>query len=161
MVKVPEGTGGYLAQPVPNEAGKGPWIAGRARSGCPCACRPRIASSACTTGITVLHSLLIDYLKPLDGVTEVALCGNGFTAPRSPHGPFLYADHATLARAANDLQHLFRVHGPRPGEQLQVPSAESPITSSRVGWVKPDTEAERRGLAARIDVTPGARRCFG
>lgn len=61
--------------------------------------------------------------------------------------PFLYADHATLVRAANDLQHLFRVHGPRPGEQLRVPSAEGPITSSRVGWVKPDTEAERRGLA--------------
>jgi L-ascorbate metabolism protein UlaG (beta-lactamase superfamily) len=93
-----------------------------------------------TTGITVLHSLLIDYLKPLDGVTEVALCGNGFTAPRSPHGTFLYADHATLARAANDLQHLFRVHGPRPGEQLQVPSAESSITSSRVGWVRNQTQ---------------------
>lgn len=100
-----------------------------------------------TTGITILHSLLIDYLRPLDGVAEVVLCGNGFTAPRSPHGPFLYADHAALATAANDLQHLFRVHGPRPGECLRVPSGDGPITSSRVPWVQPDTEAERRGLA--------------
>ncbi|MGP8298150.1 MBL fold metallo-hydrolase [Streptomyces inhibens] len=39
------------------------------------------------TGIEILNGLLIDYLQPLDGVREVALCGNGFTAPRSPHAP--------------------------------------------------------------------------
>jgi hypothetical protein len=53
-----------------------------------------------------------------------------------------------------DLQHLFRVHGSRPGEQLRVPSAEGPITSSRVGWVKPDTEAERHGLAQSAHELP-------
>ncbi|MGH3422814.1 MAG: hypothetical protein ACRDOD_24845, partial [Streptosporangiaceae bacterium] len=100
-----------------------------------------------TTGIQVLNSLLIDYLKPLDGVSEVALCGNGFTAPRSPHGPFLYADHAALAALANDLQHIFRVHGPRPGDQLRVPAIEGPVTRSQVSWVELDTDAEQRGLA--------------
>lgn len=100
-----------------------------------------------TTGIQVLHSLLIDYLMPLDGVSEVALCGNGFTAPRSPHGPFLYADHAALARQANDLQHLFRVHGPRPGDQLRVPAVDGPVSTARVSWVELDEVAEQRGLA--------------
>ena len=38
------------------------------------------------TGLEILHGLLIDYLRPLDGVAEVALCGSGFTAPRSPSG---------------------------------------------------------------------------
>jgi hypothetical protein len=100
-----------------------------------------------TTGITILNSLLIDYLLPLEGVSEVALCGNGFTAPRSPHGPFLYADHAGLASTANELQHLFRVHGPRPGEQLHLPAPSGRVTSSPVSWVRPDSEAEQRGLA--------------
>lgn len=100
-----------------------------------------------TSGIEVLHSLLIDYLAPLDGVSEVALCGNGFTAPRSPHGPFLYADHAELARLANGLQHLFPVHGPRPGDQLRVPAVDGPVTTTRVPWVELDTAAEQRGQA--------------
>ncbi|MGH3771448.1 MAG: MBL fold metallo-hydrolase [Pseudonocardiaceae bacterium] len=99
-----------------------------------------------TTGVEVLHSLLIDYLAPLAGVSEVALCGNGFIAPRSPHGPFLYADHAALARMANDLQHVFRVHGPSPGDQLRVPAVDGPVTRSRVPWVELDTDAEQAGL---------------
>ncbi|MCC2275971.1 MBL fold metallo-hydrolase [Streptomyces sp. ET3-23] len=99
------------------------------------------------TGLEILNSLLIDYLRPLDGVRDVALCGNGFTAPRSPHGPFLYADHQALAEAANALQHLFRVHGPRPGDRLTVPRDGSEIAVSRAGWVTIDTEAEQRLLA--------------
>ena len=99
------------------------------------------------TGIEILHNLLIGYLAPLDGVKDVALCGNGFTAPRSPHGPFLYSDHAALANAANQLQHLFRVHGPRPGDRLTVPADSGPITTSRVSWVTPDPIAEERALA--------------
>ncbi len=100
-----------------------------------------------TTGIQALHTLLIDYLEPLDGVPDVALCGNGFTAPRSPHGPFLYADHRALAEYANALQHLFRVHGPRPGDQLVIPD-RGPITTRAAGWVTLDTAAERAGLDA-------------
>lgn len=98
------------------------------------------------TGIEILYGLLIDYCKPLGGVTDVALCGNGFTAPRSPHGPFLYADHPALAQAANALQHLFRVHGPRPGDRLTVPHVAGSITTSRVTWVQPDQSAEERAL---------------
>ncbi|MEU3299796.1 MBL fold metallo-hydrolase [Streptomyces sp. NPDC006678] len=98
------------------------------------------------TGIEILNGLLIDYCKPLDGVSDVALCGNGFTAPRSPHGPFLYADHAALAEAANALQHLFRVHGPRPGDRLTVPHGTGPVTTSRAGWVHIDQAAEARAL---------------
>ncbi|MCQ4045785.1 MBL fold metallo-hydrolase [Streptantibioticus rubrisoli] len=100
------------------------------------------------TGVQVLNGLLIDYLRPLDGVADVALCGNGFTAPRSPHGPFLYADHAALAQAANTLQHLFRVHGPRPGDQLTLPGDRTAITSSRAPWVTIDTAEEKRACAA-------------
>lgn len=100
-----------------------------------------------TTGIQALHTLLIDYLEPLDGVSEVALCGNGFTAPRSPHGPFLYADHHALAEHANALQHLFRVHGPRPGDQLILP-AQGPVTTGTADWVTLDTTAEQVGLDA-------------
>ncbi|KUN02053.1 hypothetical protein AQI95_28645 [Streptomyces yokosukanensis] len=96
------------------------------------------------TGISILNGLLIDYCKPLDGVADVALCGNGFTAPRSPHGPFLYADHAALADAANALQHLFRVHGPRPGDRLTVSRGAGPITTSRAAWVQLDQAAEAR-----------------
>ncbi len=99
------------------------------------------------TGIEILHSLLIDYLAPLGDVPDVALCGNGFTAPRSPHGPFLYADHAALAETANTLQHLFQVYGPRPGYCLTVPAGDAPISVSSVSWVTPDTEKELQALA--------------
>lgn len=99
------------------------------------------------TGIEILNGLLVDYLGPLDGVREVALCGNGFTAPRSPHGPFLYSDHRALAEAANTLQHLFRVHGPRPGDRLTVPADGGEITSSRAEWVALDAAAEAEALA--------------
>ncbi|MEU1628733.1 MBL fold metallo-hydrolase [Streptomyces sp. NPDC020096] len=99
------------------------------------------------TGLEILNGLLIDYLKPLDGVREVALCGNGFTAPRSPHGPFLYADHAALAQAANAMQHLFHVHGPRPGDCLTVPRNGKAITASQVPWVEIDTATEDRAVA--------------
>jgi hypothetical protein len=75
----------------------------------------------------------------------VALCGNGFTAPRSPHGPFLYADHPALAAAANSLQHLFTVHGPRPGDRLTVPTNADPVTVDEVGWVHRDPVAEQAG----------------
>ncbi|MDI3390032.1 MBL fold metallo-hydrolase [Streptomyces sp. B-S-A8] len=101
------------------------------------------------TGLEILHGLLIDYLRPLDGVRDVALCGNGFTAPRSPHGPFLYADHAALAQAANALQHLFHVHGPRPGERLTVPHDGGDITTSGAEWVHLDTQAEAAALAVQ------------
>ncbi|MFE5710139.1 MBL fold metallo-hydrolase [Streptomyces sp. NPDC056501] len=116
-----------------------------------------------TTGVQILNGLLIDYLKPLDGVRDVALCGNGFTAPRSPHGPFLYADHQALAATANELQHLFRVHGPRPGDRLTVPAGDGPLTTSRVPWVTPDPVVEKTALASlasfldspqRIEPTP-------
>lgn len=100
-----------------------------------------------TTGLGILHGLLIDYLAPLDGVPEVALCGNGFTAPRSPHGPFLYADHRALAEQANALQHLFGVHGPRPGDRLTLPAAGGPVTTTAVEWVSIDRAAEKAALA--------------
>ncbi|MFF4948630.1 hypothetical protein [Streptomyces chattanoogensis] len=67
--------------------------------------------------------------------------------PRSPNGPFLYADHAALAKAANALQHLFKVHGSRPGERLTVPIGPGTITSSRSEWVHPNQSAEARALA--------------
>ncbi|MGE6736912.1 hypothetical protein, partial [Streptomyces sp. NPDC059900] len=98
------------------------------------------------TGIEILSGLLIDYLKPLDGVADAALCGNGFTAPRSPHGPFLYADHVALAQSANVLQHLFKVHGPRPGTRLTVPRDGGAITTSGADWVRIDARTEARAL---------------
>ncbi|MFD4634855.1 MBL fold metallo-hydrolase [Streptomyces sp. NPDC058284] len=103
------------------------------------------------TGIEILNGLLIDYLKPLDGVRDVALCGNGFTAPRSPHGPFLYADHTALAATANSLQHLFRVHGPRPGERLTVPYDDGALSSSGAEWVRIDAGSEASALAKQRD----------
>ena len=100
-----------------------------------------------TTGIEILHGLLINYLEPLGAFPEVALCGNGFTTPMSPHGPLMYADHRDLARAANRLQHLFYVHGPRPGDQLILPANGGSVTTDYVQWVNLDHDAERRGRA--------------
>lgn len=94
-----------------------------------------------STGLYVLHSLLLGYLAPLTGVRQVALCGNGFTAPLAPHGPFLYGDHRALAEHANALQHLFTVHGPRPGDILTLTS-DGEVTCSTASWITPDLEAE-------------------
>jgi glyoxylase-like metal-dependent hydrolase (beta-lactamase superfamily II) len=99
------------------------------------------------SGLRVLQELLLDYLEPLDSVADVALCGNGFLPAHTPHGPYLYADHPAMAAAANSLQHLFRVHGPRPGDRLTVP-ADAPITSDRVSWVAIDERFEAEQLAA-------------
>lgn len=99
------------------------------------------------SGLQVLNELLLDYLEPLPGIADVALCGNGFLPANTPHGPYLYADHQEMARAANVLQHLFTAHGPRPGDQLTVP-AEGPVTSKRVDWVRIDEEFEAEQLAA-------------
>ncbi|MFC8710337.1 MULTISPECIES: MBL fold metallo-hydrolase [unclassified Streptomyces] len=99
------------------------------------------------SGLRVLNELLLDYLEPLPGVADVALCGNGFLPANTPHGPYLYADHPAMAAAANSLQHLFRVHGPRPGDRLTVP-ADGPVTTDRVGWVTTDEEFEAEQLAA-------------
>ncbi|MFJ4905535.1 MBL fold metallo-hydrolase [Streptomyces sp. NPDC093249] len=99
------------------------------------------------TGLSVLNQLLLDVLAPLDGIADVALCGNGFLPPASPHGPFLYSDHPKTAEAANGLQHLFHVHGPRPGERLTVPgSPAEKVTSDRVGWVRIDDDFEYETL---------------
>lgn len=99
------------------------------------------------SGLRVLNELLLDYLGRLDGIADVALCGNGFLPVNTPHGPYLYADHPAMAAAANSLQHLFRVHGPRPGDRLTVPAA-GPVTTSPVDWVRIDTEFEAQQLAA-------------
>ncbi|MFD3334608.1 MBL fold metallo-hydrolase [Streptomyces sp. NPDC058700] len=99
------------------------------------------------SGLHVLNELLLAYLRPLDGLTDVALCGNGFLPAHSPHGPYLYADHPAMAALANASQDLFRVHGPRPGDRLTVP-AEGPVTRDRVGWVTIDEEFEAEQLAA-------------
>ncbi|MFF0629895.1 MBL fold metallo-hydrolase [Streptomyces sp. NPDC004296] len=99
------------------------------------------------SGLRVLNDLLLDYLEPLDSVADVALCGNGFLPKGTPHGPYLYADHPAMATAANSLQHLFRVHGPRPGDRLTVP-ATGPIATDRVEWVVIDEQYEARQLAA-------------
>lgn len=101
------------------------------------------------TGLSVLNQLLLDILDPLDGIKDVALCGNGFLPPGSPHGPFLYSDHPAMATAANGLQHLFHVHGPRPGERLTVPaSAAEKVTCDQVGWVRIDEQHEYDSLIA-------------
>ncbi|WP_026058018.1 MBL fold metallo-hydrolase [Streptomyces sp. SS] len=99
------------------------------------------------SGLRVMNDLLLDYLQPLDGLTDVALCGNGFLPANSPHGPYLYADHPAMAATANASQDLFTVHGPRPGDRLTVP-ADGPVTSDRVGWVTIDTDFEATQLAA-------------
>jgi hypothetical protein len=99
------------------------------------------------SGLRVLNELLLDYLEPLDGIADVALCGNGFLPANTPHGPYLYADHPAMAAAANSLQHLFRVHGPRPGDRLTVPAA-GPVTTDRVDWVAIDAAFEAEQLAA-------------
>ncbi|MFI5756658.1 MBL fold metallo-hydrolase [Streptomyces sp. NPDC051569] len=101
------------------------------------------------TGLSVLNQLLLDVLAPLDGIKDVALCGNGFLPPASRHGPFLYSDHPAMAAAANGLQNLFHVHGPRPGERLMVP--ESPaekVTSDQVSWVRIDEQFEYESLVS-------------
>lgn len=108
------------------------------------------------TGLHVLHSLLEVYLAPLTGVPHVALCGNGFTAPLAPHGPFLYGDHRALAEHANALQHVFTVHGPRPGDVLTL-AADGTVTHSTASWITPDLEAETAltdKLAAFLDDGP-------
>ncbi|MFJ3713241.1 MULTISPECIES: MBL fold metallo-hydrolase [unclassified Streptomyces] len=99
------------------------------------------------TGLSVLNQLLLEVLAPLDGVADVALCGNGFLPPGSPHGPFLYSDHPKMATAANGLQSLFHVHGPRPGERLTVPASPAEkVTSDQVGWVRIDNDVEYEAL---------------
>ncbi|MFD3424248.1 MBL fold metallo-hydrolase [Streptomyces decoyicus] len=100
------------------------------------------------SGLKVLNELLLDYLEPLPGVEDVALCGNGFLPANSPHGPYLYANHPAMAQAANALQHLFTVHGPRPGDQLTVPADGGPVTRARVDWVHIDDRFEAEQLAA-------------
>lgn len=101
------------------------------------------------TGLSVLHQLLLEVLAPLDGVADVVLCGNGFVPPASPHGPFLYSDHVEMAATANQLQHLFTVHGPRPGDRLSIPASPAePVTSGRVEWVRTDVQFEHEQLAA-------------
>ncbi|MET8630292.1 MBL fold metallo-hydrolase [Kitasatospora sp. NPDC004669] len=101
------------------------------------------------TGLAVLHQLLLEVLAPLPGVADVALCGNGFLPPQSPHGPFLYSDHPAMATAANSLQLMFKVHGPRPGDRLTVPaSAAEKVTSGQVGWLRIDEDFEYEALVA-------------
>jgi hypothetical protein len=110
------------------------------------------------TGLSVLNQLLLEILAPLDGVADVALCGNGFLPPASPHGPFLYSDHPEMAATANRLQNLFVVHGPRPGDTLLVPaSATEKVTRDRVDWVHIDGKVEHEQLAAHsmFIVDPG------
>lgn len=104
-----------------------------------------------STGLEILNFLLIDYLRPLDGVRDVALCGNGHIGPRSPHGCYMYADHQALAAHANELQHLFTVHGPRPGDRLTVPADAGEVRTSRVPWISIDGAAERRGTQKLAD----------
>ncbi|MET9676421.1 MBL fold metallo-hydrolase [Streptomyces sp. NPDC006482] len=99
------------------------------------------------SGLRVLNDLLLDYLKPLGGLKDVALCGNGFLPAHSPHGPYLYADHPAMASVANASQDLFRVHGPRPGDRLTLP-ADGPVTCDRVDWVTIDDAFEVEQLAA-------------
>ncbi|MGE7439935.1 MBL fold metallo-hydrolase [Kitasatospora sp. NPDC001175] len=99
------------------------------------------------TGLSVLSQLLLEVLAPLNGVRDVALCGNGFLPPNSPHGPFLYSDHPTMATAAGGLQHLFEVHGPRPGDRLTV-SATEKVLRDQVGWVRIDEDFEYESLIA-------------
>ncbi|MFE6867742.1 MBL fold metallo-hydrolase [Kitasatospora sp. NPDC057692] len=110
---------------------------------------PGVDGTRHKTGLSVLNQLLLDVLAPLDGVQDVALCGNGFLPPGSPHGPFLYSDHPKMAAAANGLQNLFPVHGPRPGERLTVPgSPAQEVTSDQVGWVRIDDDVEYEELIA-------------
>ncbi|MFF3981027.1 MBL fold metallo-hydrolase [Streptomyces sp. NPDC001828] len=111
------------------------------------------------TGLSILNQLLLDVLAPLDGVMDVALCGNGFLPPGSPHGPFLYSDHPKMADAANGLQNLFHVHGPRPGDRLTLPASPAPkVTSDQVGWVRIDDDFEYEALVAHAAflADPGA-----
>lgn len=109
---------------------------------------PGVDGTRHKTGLSVLNQLLLEVLAPLDGIKDVVLCGNGFLPPASPHGPFLYSDHPAMAAAANGLQHLFRVHGPRPGERLMVPASAGKVTLDQVGWVRIDEDFEREALAA-------------
>ncbi|MFD4904154.1 MBL fold metallo-hydrolase [Kitasatospora purpeofusca] len=110
---------------------------------------PGVDGTRHRTGLSVLNQLLLDVLAPLDGVADVALCGNGFLPPGSPHGPFLYSDHPQMAVAANSLQNLFHVHGPRPGERLTVPASPAQkVTADRVGWVWIDDDFEYESLVA-------------
>ncbi|MFE9016664.1 MBL fold metallo-hydrolase [Streptomyces cyaneofuscatus] len=99
------------------------------------------------SGLRVLNELLLDYLEPLDGLEEVILCGNGFLPANTPHGPYLYADHPAMAAAANTLQQLFTVHGPRPGDRLTLP-ADRPLVADQVDWVSIDAASEATQLAA-------------
>lgn len=101
------------------------------------------------TGLSVLNQLLLEVLAPLDGIADVVLCGNGFLPPASPHGPFLYSDHPKMTSAANGLQNLFRVHGPRPGDRLTIPASPAEqVTSGQVGWVRIDEDFEYEALVA-------------
>lgn len=92
------------------------------------------------SGLRVLDDLLVKLLDGIPQGHDVALCGNGFVTSLSPHGPFLYADNRRLAELANELQHSFKVYGPRPGECLEVESDD--ITLTRASWVIPNESLE-------------------
>ncbi|MER8105755.1 MBL fold metallo-hydrolase [Kitasatospora sp. NPDC094016] len=119
---------------------------------------PGLNGTRYKTGLSVLHQLLLEVLAPLDGIRDVALCGNGFLPPASPHGPFLYSDHPAMATAANSLQGLFQVHGPRPGDRLTVATGEK-VTQARVDWVHTDEDFEYHSLIdhAAFLADPGHR----
>lgn len=108
------------------------------------------------TGLSVLNQLLLEVLAPVDGIADVALCGNGFLPPTSPHGPFLYSDHPEMAATANRLQNLFVVHGPRPGDRLSVPARPGEkVTIDRVDWLTIDGKFEHEQIVAHATFLAG------
>jgi hypothetical protein len=93
-------------------------------------------------GLRIIYGLLIEYLRVLPSCEHTVICGNGFVDSREPFGPFMFSDHAELARIVNLLRIGSWVHGPLPGWSLTLDEEEA--VSESVSWVKVRTIACNR-----------------
>jgi hypothetical protein len=98
-------------------------------------------------GVSLLHEILVRYLKGLPPVPHVILCGNGFFDPDQPFGPFLYSDNKRLAEIATELGYAEMVHGPLPGEALDLDAPT--VFASPVSWIECDIDYQNQLLAKR------------
>lgn len=72
------------------------------------------------TGLSLMFAILVEYLRGIPDVKNVALCGNGFVNALKPYGPFLFSNNKDLAASVNNLSIDERVFGPDPGDILNL-----------------------------------------
>lgn len=107
-------------------------------------------------GVSLLNSLLVDYVADLPRVQNIIFCGNGFVNLSEAFGPFLFSDNKKLAAIADQLSLGGRVFGPYPGEVLRV--TRSGVTCSRADWIELDEpllrELQQRQAAFVAEPSP-------